>query len=315
MKALWHNEPPAASPVLHGVSSRYDEGRAPDRRYQGERRYHERQRSQGAQQARRHGKCGGRGRSSKHCRHRISRETLAYVEVLTALVDAKTIPLLAKGLSEANPRAVAGIAWALSGGKNYPPSVLLELLGQEGMSKPAILDVIAAQKHVSACVNFWPPLTCRNRTKKQRCFASWPRSRTSAVPDLLARVDGKDPVARMHIINILARFNQPAVSRAIQNQLKDPNKLIRQAALLALARLDGPIDIQLMCQLLRDPGSEVQNKAVDVVIKANHPDTSRYLVDVLKDENEYARRAAVEVLNEIGTRRISQAPARGDQGR
>ena len=229
-------------------------------------------------------------------------ETLAYVEVLTALVDAKTIPLLAKGLSEANPRAVAGIAWALSGSKNYPPSVLLELLGQEGMSKPAILDVIAAQKARFSVRELLAAAYVQEPNEKAALFRVVAEvADESAVPDLLARVDGKDPVARMHIINILARFNQPAVSRAIQNQLKDPNKLIRQAALLALARLDGPIDIQLMCQLLRDPEIEVQNKAVDVVIKANHPDTSRYLVDVLKDENEYARRAAVEVLNEIGT--------------
>ena len=229
-------------------------------------------------------------------------ETLAYVEVLTALVDAKTIPLLAKGLSESNPRAVAGIAWALSGSKNYPPSVLLELLSQEGMSKPAILDVITAQKARFNVRELLTAAYAQEPNEKAALFRIVAEvADESSVPDLLARVDGKDPVARMHLINILARFNQPAVSRAIQNQLKDPNKLIRQAALLALTRLDGPIDIQHVCQLLRDPEIEVQNKAVDVVIKANHPDTTRYLVDVLKDENEYARRAAVEVLNEIGT--------------
>ncbi len=229
-------------------------------------------------------------------------ETLAYVEVLTALVDAKTIPLLAKGLSESNPRAVAGIAWALSGSKNYPPSVLLELLGQEGMSKPAILDVITAQKARFSVRELLAAAYVQEPNEKAALFRIVAEiADESAVPDLLARVDGKDPVARMHLINILARFNQPAVSRAIQNQLKDPNKLIRQAALIALTRLDGPIDIQQVCQLLRDPEIEVQNKAVDVVIKANNPETTRYLVDVLKDENEYARRAAVEVLNEIGT--------------
>jgi eukaryotic-like serine/threonine-protein kinase len=230
------------------------------------------------------------------------KETLAYVEVLTALVDAKTLPLLAKGLSESNPRAVTGIAWALSGSKNYPPSVLLELLSQEGVSKPAVLDVISAQKARFNVRELLTAAYAQEPNEKAALFRVVAEiADESSVPDLLARVDGKDPVARMHIINILARFNQPAVSSAIQNQLKDPNKLIRQAALLAMTRLDGPIDIQQVCQLLRDPEIEVQNKAVDVVIKANHPETTRYLVDVLKDENEYARRAAVEVLNEIGT--------------
>jgi serine/threonine-protein kinase len=123
----------------------------------------------------------------------------------------------------------------------------------------------------------------------------------SSVDDLLARIEGKDPVSRMHIINVLGRFNLPQVQQAIQKQVKDNNKFIRSAALSALGRMDGPYDMALLCGMLRDPEIEVQNKAVDVVVKANHPDTVRFLVEVLKDENEYARRAAVEVLNAVGT--------------
>jgi len=230
------------------------------------------------------------------------KETVAYVEVLSTLIDAKSFPLIAKGLSESNPRAIAGIAWALSSNRNYPPSLLLELLSQANVSKPAVLDVIAAQKARFSVRELLTAAYAQEPNEKAALFRVVAEvADESAVPDLLSRVDGKDPVARMHIINILARFNQPAVSRAIQNQLKDPNKLIRQAALMALTRVDGPIDIQAVCQLLRDPEIEVQNKAVDVVIKANDPETTKYLVEVLKDENEYARRAAVEVLNEIGT--------------
>ena len=58
----------------------------------------------------------------------------------------------------------------------------------------------------------------------------------SSVDDLIARIEGKDPVARLHIINVLARFNLPKVQQAVQKQLKDNNKLIRSAALSALAR-------------------------------------------------------------------------------
>ena len=112
---------------------------------------------------------------------------------------------------------------------------------------------------------------------------------------------GKDPIARVHIINILARFNTREVQTALQQQLKDPNKLIRAATLSALQRMDGPIDVERVCALLKDPEIDVQNKAIDVVIKANHPDTIKYLIEILKDENENARRAAVEVLNEVGT--------------
>jgi len=121
-----------------------------------------------------------------------------------------------------------------------------------------------------------------------------------SIPELIGRLQGKDPIARVHIINTLARFNTPEVVTALQGLLKDPNKLIRGATLSALQRMDGPLDIERVCALLRDPEIDVLNRAIDVVIKANHPETMRYLIEVLKDENENARRAAVEVLNEIG---------------
>ncbi|MGH8228988.1 MAG: HEAT repeat domain-containing protein, partial [Steroidobacteraceae bacterium] len=107
-------------------------------------------------------------------------------------------------------------------------------------------------------------------------------------------------IARVHIINILARFPTPEVMAALQEQLGDPSKLIRAATLGALQRMDGTIEIERVAALLRDPEIDVQNKAIDAVIRANHPQTVRYLIEVLKDENEYARRAAVEVLNEVG---------------
>jgi hypothetical protein len=75
------------------------------------------------------------------------RETAAFVETLTPLVDNKSFPVLARALAEENPRAVAGVAWALASSRNYSPGLLLELLQAPGISKPAVLDVIAAQKN------------------------------------------------------------------------------------------------------------------------------------------------------------------------
>ncbi len=68
------------------------------------------------------------------------------MEVLSRLIDAKTLPQLLKTMAEANGRAMSGIAWALSSSKNYPANALLEALTKPDMPKPAILDVIAAQK-------------------------------------------------------------------------------------------------------------------------------------------------------------------------
>jgi serine/threonine-protein kinase len=230
------------------------------------------------------------------------RETLAYVEVLSRLIDSKTLPQLFKTMEDANGRAMSGIAWALSSSKNYPANALLDALAKPDMPKQAILDVIAAQKSrftVRELLNAAYAQEANERSGLFKIIAEI--ADETSLDDLIARIEGKDPVARLHIINVLARFNNPRVQQAVQKQLKDSNKFIRSAALSALARMDGQFDIALLCGMLRDPEIEVQNKAVDVIVHVNHPDTIKYLVDVLKDENEYARRAAVEVLNVVGT--------------
>src|SRR5487761_1654830 len=227
--------------------------------------------------------------------------TLAFVEVLGGLVSPKSFPVFVRGLVEGSPRVVAGIAWALTSSRNYPPNLLIEALTTPGISKSAVLEVIAAQKSRFGVRELLNAAYTQEPNEKAALFRIIGEiADANAVPELVGRAHGKDPIARVHIINILARFNTPEVQTALQGLLKDPNKLIRGATLSALQRMDGKIDIERVSALLRDPEIDVQNKAIDVVIKANDPETIRYLIEILKDENENARRAAVEVLNEVG---------------
>ena len=226
---------------------------------------------------------------------------MAYIEVLTGLVNQKTFPKFIESMVTGSPRVVAGVAWALSSSRAYPPTMLLEALDTEGIAKSALLDVITAHRSRLSVREILAAAYKQEANEKAALFRILGELATdNDLPELVGRLNGKDPVARLHIINILSRFPKPEVQRALQQQLKDTNKLVRAATLAALATMDGPIDIEQVCALLRDPEIDVQNKAIDVVIRANDPDTIKYLIPVLKDENEYARRAAVEVLNEIG---------------
>src|SRR3954469_10067785 len=227
--------------------------------------------------------------------------TVAYIEVLTGLVNQKTFPKFIESMVTGSPRVVAGIAWALSSSRAYPPTMLLEALGTEGVAKSALLDVITAHRSRLSVREILAAAYKQEANEKAALFRVLGELATdNDLSELVGRLHGKDPVARLHIINILSRFPKPEVSRALQQQLKDSNKLIRSASLAALARMEGPFDMELLCGLLRDPEIDVQNKAIDAVIRANDPETIKYLIPVLKDENEYARRAAVEVLNEVG---------------
>ncbi len=227
--------------------------------------------------------------------------TVAYIEVLTGLVNQKTFPKFIESMVTGSPRVVAGVAWALSSSRAYPPTMLLDALGTEGIAKSALLDVITAHRGRLSVRELLAAAYKQEANEKAALFRILGELATdNDLPELVGRLNGKDPVARLHLINILSRFPKPEVQRALQQQLNDTNKQVRAATLSALARMDGPIDIEKVCALLRDPEIDVQNKAIDVVIRANDPETIKYLIPVLKDENEYARRAAVEVLNEIG---------------
>src|SRR5262245_43331423 len=227
--------------------------------------------------------------------------TVAYIEVLTGLVNQKTFPQFIDAMVTGSPRVIAGVAWALSSSRAYPPTMLLEALNTEGIAKSALLDIITAHRSRLSVRELLAAAYKQEANEKAALFRILGELATdNDLPELVGRLNGKDPVARLHIINILSRFPKPEVSRALQQQLKDTNKLVRGAALGALARMDGPFDMELLCALLRDPEIDVQNKAIDAVIRANDPETIKWLIPVLKDENEYARRAAVEVLNEVG---------------
>ena len=102
-------------------------------------------------------------------------------------------------------------------------------------------------------------------------------------------------------LKVISQFERDDVQNALQEQLKDDNKTVRQVALTGLAQLNGAVNVELICSLLQDPDVDVIDKAIDVIVNLRHPDTLKYLIPALKDESEFSRRAAVEVLNAIGT--------------
>jgi serine/threonine-protein kinase len=229
-------------------------------------------------------------------------ETAAFVGVLASLLDNKSLPAVVAGLNDGNQRTVAAITWALSSSRGYSPQLLLGMLDDPTVPKAPIVSALGAHKARLGAREVLKHAYSQEPAEKAALFRIIADiADASLVPELVSRLEGKDPIARTHIINILSRFNRPEVAMALQAQLKDTNKFIRQAVLNALARLGSNVDVGLLCEVLRDPDVETQQKAIDAVVRANHPDTMQHLVKVLRDEDEGARRAAVEVLNEIGT--------------
>jgi len=227
--------------------------------------------------------------------------TMVLVDILGSLVNDKNLDMYREGLADGNERVVSGTAWALSSSTDYNANSLLDFFDDEEVSKGALIEILRVHKQDLSVHELM-----------QRAYDLEPREtaalfkiiretlKPDMVPDLIARMGGKDPVIKIHLMQLLSKFDKTEITQALEMQLRDPNKMVRSAALGALGSRGDKVNVEKVAAVLVDPDLDVQSKAVDVLIKANHPDTVKYLVTALKDESEYARRAAVEVLNEIG---------------
>ena len=232
------------------------------------------------------------------------RDSELLVDLLTELITDKTLSQATKALSSESQNAVAGVVKALGEGRGFNPNRLVDLLQSNDVPKAALCEALSGQKDGLDIQRLLSQAHMLDSTEKATIFRIVAQAASEKdVPELISRLSGKDIVARAHIIDMLSRFDQPNVHAALESQLGDSNKLIRQAALNAIGKMNARPNIEVLTKLLCDPDIDVQNKAVDIIIRVNHPDTVKNLVTALKDESEYTRRAAVEVLNEIGDAR------------
>ncbi len=227
--------------------------------------------------------------------------TMVLVDILSGMVTDKSLNLYKEGLADGNERVVSGTSWALSSSTDYNANNLLEFFDDPEVSKHALIEVLRVHKEDLSVHELLQRAYELDPKEKAALFKIIQETiREEMVPDLIARMGGKDPIIKIHLMNLLSKFDKPGINNALEVQLKDANKMVRGAALSALATRGDKINIEKISDMLRDPDLDVQNKAVDIMVRANHPDTVKYLVPALKDESEYTRRSAVEVLNEIG---------------
>jgi serine/threonine-protein kinase len=227
--------------------------------------------------------------------------TMVFVDILSALVSDKTLEYYREGLADGNERVVKGTAWALSSSTDYNVNQLLDWFEDNEVSKPALIEVLQVHKDDLNVHELLQRAYSLDVKEKAAIFKIIERMvRPEMVPDLIARMGGRDPVVKIHLINLLSKFDNAEINAALEVELRDTNKMVRGAALSALASRGSNVNIAAVARLLQDPDLDVQNKAVDMMVQINHPDTIRFLAPALKDESEYSRRAAVEVLNEVG---------------
>ena len=130
--------------------------------------------------------------------------TMMFVDILTALVNDRTLAEFREGLADGNERVVKGTAWALSGSTDYNANTLLEWFKDSEVSKAALIEVLRVHKQdlsVHELLQAAYDLDTREKAAVFRIIEDI--IRPEMVPDLVARMGGKDPIVKIHLIHLL----------------------------------------------------------------------------------------------------------------
>ncbi|MEX1267338.1 MAG: hypothetical protein WEA08_10465, partial [Woeseia sp.] len=153
---------------------------------------------------------------------------MVFVDILASQVSDKTLSHYRDGLADGGDRVVSGTAWALSSSNSYNPNSLLEFFDDAEVSKPALIEILKVHKHNLSVHDLLRRAYELEPKEKAALFGIIEEIVTEdMVPDLIARMGGKDPVIKIHLINLLARFNTTEINHALEMQLGDGHKMVR----------------------------------------------------------------------------------------
>jgi len=220
--------------------------------------------------------------------------------LLTTLLDNKSLPEYLDALTEPDRKLVHSIAKMLVASNKYDPNALLAQLDDPEIPKKLLMQILATKKDQLNAKKVIALLESPDKNKRVVAFHLIQHlTSPEVIPYLLPYADDIDVGTRAQTLKTLAKFTHPAVKNAMIKALSDPNKQIRQTALESIANGQFDVSASYICPLLRDPDMKVQATAIDTLIRIHDPNIVNYLIEILNDDSEYIRRAAVEVLNEV----------------
>ena len=124
----------------------------------------------------------------------------------------------------------------MSSSTSYNANGLLEFFDDDEVSKAALIEVLRVHKDdLSVHDLLRRAYECEPKEKAAIFKIIKETIKPEIFPDLIARMGGKDPIIKIHLMQLLSKFDKTEITHAIEMQLKDPNKMVRSAALATLA--------------------------------------------------------------------------------
>ena len=222
--------------------------------------------------------------------------------LLGDMITTASLPVVVnQGLLNQDPQIVGRVRTALASANKYDPNGLIDLYTSAGGAMVNLSDIILARKDAITPKSVMRILDSAHKDNQPTLFKIVADLATAQmVPSLIQFSRNAEWEGRFCIAQTIARFSTEPVRDCLLRFVKDPHKMVRQAAVEGLGEMKIPVPAAPLVALLRDNDLLVQTKAIETLIKINDPSSVRELLSVLQDESEHARRAAVEVLNAIG---------------
>ena len=222
--------------------------------------------------------------------------------LLGDMITTASLPVVVnQGLLNQDPQIVGRVRAALAKGDKYDPNGLIDLYTSAGGAMVNLSDVIVARRDAITPKSVMRILDSAHKDNQPTLFKIVAELATAQmVPSLIQFSRNAEWEGRYCIARTIARFSTEPVRDCLLRFVKDPHKMVRQAAVEGLGEMKIPVPAAPLVELLRDNDLLVQTKAIETLIRINDPNSVRELLGVLQDESEHARRAAVEVLNAIG---------------
>ena len=226
----------------------------------------------------------------------------AALEVLEQLLHDDTVGLYVQALASPNPAIVSGMSHVLSTARRYRPAALLTFLTDPSIPKPLLAAVLEARAASIRPREVLAVFTALDKDGRTLLFRVLDRALTPELaPQLVPLIEHEDWWVRHRAVELLSRFNAPAVVQGLGRALADENRSVRLAAVKGLHGLRAKSAIPALAASLRDADLKVQTEAIDALIDFGDASAVPHLLSVLTDESEQARRGAVEVLNAVAT--------------
>ncbi|MEZ4649308.1 MAG: HEAT repeat domain-containing protein [Candidatus Eisenbacteria bacterium] len=190
----------------------------------------------------------------------------------------------------------------LSVAQGYDPVALFDRLDAAGSNRPRIERILRARGQRLHWETIRKLLSGATRDRVRVLLAILEsRSEAQAVQVVLPLLKLDDPWMKIQTLRFLASRAAKDAGPDIVAKLDDRDPGVRREAVTALGAIKSSEYLAPLCQSLRDADLQVSSAAIAALVSVGDPGAVRHLIEVLKDESEYARRGAVEVLNEVAT--------------